>query len=134
MWKVSRIQKESHGGLSKKNKPVTTDGIRTRINTQQKYKDGNMALLSYPKREVLRAITVREGLQHEEKFIPPDAKVWSAEHLILAGFNRIEVTNFGNPKGMPPFKDADELMKRIRTSKKDCTSLKKPANNGDYDP
>jgi len=37
--------------------------------------------------------------------------------LILAGFRRIEVTNFGNPLGMPQFKDADELMKRLRRSK-----------------
>ena len=83
-----------------------------------------MALLSYPKRVVLGDITVRDGLQHEEKFIPTDAKVWLAEHLILAGFKRIEVTNFGNPKGMPQFKDADELMKRIRTSKKIAHLLK----------
>jgi hydroxymethylglutaryl-CoA lyase len=41
-----------------------------------------------------------------------------AEQLILAGFKHIEVSNFGNPKGMPQFKDADELFKKIRNSKK----------------
>ena len=46
------------------------------------------------------------------------AKVWLAEQLILAGFKRVELTNFGNPAGMPQFKDADELMKRVRNSKK----------------
>lgn len=75
-----------------------------------------MALLQYPKKVVLGDITVRDGFQHEEKFIPTAAKLWVAEQLILAGFKRIEVTNFGNPKGMPQFQDADELMKRLRSS------------------
>jgi len=77
-----------------------------------------MAELKYPKEVVLGDITVRDGFQHEEKYIPLDAKLWVAEQLVLAGFKRIEVTNFGNPRGMPQFKDADELMKRLRGSKK----------------
>ena len=77
-----------------------------------------MAIMDYPKKVVLGDITVRDGFQHEEKFIPTDAKVWVAEQLILAGFKRLEVTNYGNPKGMPQFKDADELMKRLRSSKR----------------
>jgi hydroxymethylglutaryl-CoA lyase len=77
-----------------------------------------MPLLNYPKKVVLGDITVRDGFQHEEKFIPTEAKLWLAEQLVLAGFKRIEVTNFGNPVGMPQFRDADELMKRIRGSKK----------------
>jgi len=77
-----------------------------------------MASLTYPKKVVLGDITVRDGFQHEEKFIPTDAKLWVSEQLILAGFKRIEVTNFGNPRGMPQFKDADELMKRLHASKK----------------
>jgi hydroxymethylglutaryl-CoA lyase len=77
-----------------------------------------MAQLSFPKEVVIGDITVRDGFQHEEKFIPTPAKLWVAEHLILAGFKRIEVTNFGNPRGMPQFKDADELMQRLYKSKK----------------
>lgn len=74
--------------------------------------------MQYPKEVVIGDITVRDGFQHEEKFIPTDAKVWLAEELILAGFKRIEVTNMGNPRGMPQFKDADEVFRRIRTSRK----------------
>jgi hydroxymethylglutaryl-CoA lyase len=77
-----------------------------------------MAGLNYPKKVVLGDITVRDGFQHEEKFIPTDAKLWVAEQLVLAGFKRVELTNFGNPKGMPQFKDADELLKKFRSSKK----------------
>jgi len=74
--------------------------------------------MNYPKKVVIGDITVRDGFQHEEKFIPTEAKLWLAEQLILAGFKHIEVSNFGNPKGMPQFKDADELHKKIRASKK----------------
>jgi hydroxymethylglutaryl-CoA lyase len=74
--------------------------------------------MNYPKKVVIGDITVRDGFQHEEKFIPTEAKIWVAEQLILCGFKHIEVTNFGNPAGMPQFKDADILMKNIRNSKK----------------
>ena len=74
--------------------------------------------MNYPKKVVIGDITVRDGYQHEEKFIPTEAKLWMLEELILAGFEHLEVTNFGNPKGMPQFKDADELFKRIRSSKR----------------
>jgi hydroxymethylglutaryl-CoA lyase len=74
--------------------------------------------MNYPKKVVIGDITVRDGFQHEEKFIPTEAKLWLSEQLILAGFKNIEVTNFGNPRGMPQFKDADDLLKKIRKSKK----------------
>lgn len=74
--------------------------------------------MNYPKKVTVGDITVRDGFQHEEKFIPTEAKLWVLEQLILAGFRNLEVTNFGNPKGMPQFRDADDLFKRIRKSKK----------------
>jgi len=80
--------------------------------------------MNYPKKVVIGDITVRDGFQHEEKYIPLEAKLWVAEQLVLAGFKHIEVTNLGNPTGMPQFKDADELMKKIRNSKKIADKLK----------
>jgi hydroxymethylglutaryl-CoA lyase len=74
--------------------------------------------MNYPKKVIIGDITIRDGFQHEEKFIPTEAKLWLAEQLISAGFKHLEVTNFGNPKGMPQFKDADTLFKQLRTSKK----------------
>ncbi len=74
--------------------------------------------MKYPKKVTIGDITVRDGFQHEEIFIPTDAKVWLAEQLIISGFKNIEVTNFGNPRGMPQFKDADDVMKRLHSSKK----------------
>ena len=74
--------------------------------------------LKYPKKVRLGDITIRDGLQHEEHFIPTEAKLFYLEELILCGFKRVETTNFGNPKGMPQFKDSDELSKQLRNSKK----------------
>jgi hydroxymethylglutaryl-CoA lyase len=74
--------------------------------------------LRYPPKVELADITVRDGFQHEEKWIPTAAKLWVAEELILAGYKRIEVTNLGNPKGMPQFADAAQLLKDLRTSKR----------------
>ncbi len=74
--------------------------------------------MNYPKKVTIGDITVRDGFQHEEKFIPTDAKLWLAEELALCGFKHIELTNFGNPKGMPQFRDSDELFKKLRASKK----------------
>jgi len=74
--------------------------------------------MNYPKKVTVGDITIRDGFQHEEKFIPTDAKLWLAEQLILAGFKNLEVTNFGNPRGMPQFKDSDALLKKLRASKK----------------
>jgi len=74
--------------------------------------------MNYPKKVTIGDITVRDGFQHEEIFIPTEAKIWTLEQLVLAGFKHIEVSNFGNPKGMPQFKDADAVFKGIRNSKK----------------
>lgn len=73
--------------------------------------------MNYPKKVVIGDITVRDGFQHEEKFIPTEAKLWMLEQLILAGFKHLEVTNLGNPKGMPQFRDSDDLFRLIRKSK-----------------
>ena len=35
--------------------------------------------MNYPKKVVIGDITVRDGFQHEEKFIPTDAKLWLSE-------------------------------------------------------
>ncbi|HOW24265.1 MAG TPA: hypothetical protein PK711_01225 [Bacteroidales bacterium] len=75
-------------------------------------------MMNYPKKVTIGEITVRDGFQHEEHFIPTEAKLWILEQLILAGFKYIEVTNLGNPRGMPQFRDADALFKGIRNSKK----------------
>ena len=70
--------------------------------------------MQLPKSVKVSDITIRDGFQHEEHFIPTASKIWLGKQLIESGFKAIEVTNFGNPNGMPQFKDADEVLKGIR--------------------
>lgn len=74
-----------------------------------------MKQLIQPREVTIHETTVREGFQREERLIPTSAKLWIVEQLILAGFRRIEVTNFASPKRLPQFADAEELLRLIRT-------------------
>ena len=69
-----------------------------------------------PKKVTIGDITVRDGFQHEEKFISTQAKKFYLEELIFAGCRHIEVTNLGNPYLMPQFRDAEELLTHLRAS------------------
>ena len=76
-----------------------------------------------PKKVTIGDITVRDGFQHEEKFISTAAKKFYLEELVFAGCRDIEVTNLGNPFLMPQFKDAEELFAHVRSDrfKQRCT-------------
>jgi len=67
-----------------------------------------------PKKVRLADITVRDGFQHEESWIPTEAKIYYLQELALAGVKRLEATNLGNPRVMPQFKDAEEVLKGIK--------------------
>src|SRR5512145_2900558 len=77
-----------------------------------------------PRTITIGDITVRDGFQHEEKFISTAAKIYYLEELIYAGCRNIEVTNLGNPAAMPQFSDAEELLIHLRsdTFKKRCAA------------
>lgn len=77
-----------------------------------------------PRKVTVGDITVRDGFQHEEKFISTAAKIYYLEELIFAGCRNIEVTNLGNPASMPQFRDAEELLTHLRSDafKKRCAS------------
>ena len=66
-----------------------------------------------PRTVRLADITIRDGLQHEESWIPTEAKIYYLQELAFAGVKRMEVTNLGNPRVMPQFKDSDEVLKGI---------------------
>ena len=74
--------------------------------------------MKYPKSVEIGDITLRDGFQHEEKVISTEAKLYYAEQLIMAGVKRLEISNLGNPERMPQFSDAEELLKRLRNSKR----------------
>lgn len=65
------------------------------------------------KKVELSDISIRDGLQSLETIVDTDTKVKYLEGLILAGFKRMEVTNYGHPKFVPFFPDATEVIKRL---------------------
>ncbi len=75
-----------------------------------------------PKKVTIGDITVRDGFQHEERFVSTEAKKTYLEELIFAGCRDIEVTNLGNPYSMPQFADAEELLAYLKGDrfKKKC--------------
>ncbi|MFP4305582.1 MAG: pyruvate carboxyltransferase [Desulfococcaceae bacterium] len=75
-----------------------------------------------PRKVTIGDITVRDGFQHEEKFISTRAKKFYLDELIFAGCRHIEVTNLGNPYLMPQFEDAEDLLTHVRSDrfKKRC--------------
>src|SRR5437016_3249171 len=55
----------------------------------------------------------RDGLQHEPGFVPTATKRALVEHFAALGFRRVEATSYSNPKVVPQFADASELLKSL---------------------
>lgn len=55
-------------------------------------------------------VTLRDGLQHEELFVPTETKLYIANKLIDAGFRNIEVGTFSHVKYVPQFKDIEDVL------------------------
>ena len=68
-----------------------------------------------PKKVHVGDITIRDGFQHEEIFIPTEAKIYYLQELAFAGVRRMEVTNLGNARIMPQFKDAEAVLEGVRS-------------------
>jgi hydroxymethylglutaryl-CoA lyase len=58
----------------------------------------------------------RDGLQHEPAFIPTDTKRALVERFAGMGFPRVEATSYSNPKVVPQFSDASELLRSLSRS------------------
>ena len=55
----------------------------------------------------------RDGLQHEPDFIATETKRQLIERFAALGFSRIEATSYSNPKVVPQFADASNLLKQL---------------------
>ena len=55
----------------------------------------------------------RDGLQHEQRFIPTDVKIELLSAFLAAGFTRIEATSYSHPDRVPAFRDATEVLRAI---------------------
>lgn len=55
----------------------------------------------------------RDGLQHEERFVPTAVKIEAIERFAALGFARVEATSYAHPKHVPQFADADAVLAGI---------------------
>jgi hydroxymethylglutaryl-CoA lyase len=55
----------------------------------------------------------RDGLQHEPQFVPTATKRALVERFAALGLRRVEATSYSNPKVVPQFADASELLKSL---------------------
>ena len=55
----------------------------------------------------------RDGLQHEPDFIATATKRALVERFAALGFPRVEATSYSNPKVVPQFADATELLRSL---------------------
>jgi len=62
---------------------------------------------------VLCECFARDGLQHEPAFVPTATKRALIERFAALGFRRIEATSYSNPKVVPQFADASELLRAL---------------------
>src|SRR5262245_20770611 len=65
-------------------------------------------------RVVLCECFARDGLQHEPAFVPTEVKRSLVERFASLGFPRVEATSYSNPKVVPQFADATEMMKGLK--------------------
>ena len=56
----------------------------------------------------------RDGLQHEPAFVPTATKRALVERFAALGFRRVEATSYSNPKVVPQFADASELLRTLQ--------------------
>jgi len=55
----------------------------------------------------------RDGLQHEPEFVPTRTKRELVQRFAALGFARVEATSYSNPKVVPQFSDATELLRSL---------------------
>ncbi len=56
----------------------------------------------------------RDGLQSMPVLVPTAQKIEMIDRITAAGFKKVEVTSFSNPKLLPQFADAAEVLKGIQ--------------------
>ena len=62
---------------------------------------------------VLCECFARDGLQHEPAFVPTATKRALVERFAALGFPRVEATSYSNPRVVPQFADASELLRTL---------------------
>ena len=59
-------------------------------------------------------VSPRDGLQNESVILDTEDKVELINRAVAAGIRRLEAVSFVNPKRVPGWVDADEVVERFR--------------------
>lgn len=62
---------------------------------------------------VLCECFARDGLQHEPELLPTATKVALVQRFAALGFARVEATSYSNPKVIPQFGDASDMLRTL---------------------
>lgn len=62
---------------------------------------------------VLCECFARDGLQHETVMLPTEQKVKLVQRFAQIGFTRVEATSYANPKVIPQFGDASDVLRTL---------------------
>jgi len=68
----------------------------------------------YPPAAVVCECWARDGLQSQPVVVPTAQKIEMIDRITAAGFQKVEVTSFSNPRLLPQFADAVEVLRGIR--------------------
>jgi len=69
---------------------------------------------TYPPSATVCECWARDGLQSQPVVVPTPQKIEMIDRITAAGFPKVEVTSFSNPKLLPQFADAAEVLRGIR--------------------
>jgi len=69
-----------------------------------------MDFTNLPRSIVLTEVGPRDGFQSLPMFIPTAKKIEIIRRIIQSGINHIQITSFVNPKVIPQFKDAEDVI------------------------
>src|SRR5512144_314531 len=69
---------------------------------------------SLPESVVVCECWARDGLQSMPVLVPTARKIEMIDRITAAGFGKLEVTSFSNPRLLPQFADAVEVLRGIR--------------------
>lgn len=66
-----------------------------------------------PERVSIYEVSLRDGLQNEQRPVPTSAKLELARALFATGLQRVELTSFVSPKWIPQLADAEDFARQV---------------------
>lgn len=72
---------------------------------------------------IIRDVTLRDGLQHEEHYMPLEDRLYLLKLLIRAGVKKIEVGTLSHPLYLPQFRDIDNFLENYITPLQDAADI-----------